>query len=233
MFTIYQICRYLNCMHNFNHIRGFLASSWQSYVIKPTFHVTIFTLYNVCLVLWGVSWVPWGVILSTVGSYLEYRGELSWVPWGISWCTWGISWCTWGDIMMHVGDIMSTVRGKIFTIVTSVDPSGTLWSVIHVWDPPLKQLLLQQQIHWHHVGLRMGAIWKVFLGSFLSIVTAADLSGIIWDPLVQVFSGSFHTVITTADFAGIVWSSIWDPLGHWLSARKNLRKRAKDNDHCF
>ena len=61
-----------------------------------------------------------------------------------------------------------------------MDPSGTVWSIISVWDPPLKQLPSQQQIHWHYVGLRMGPIWKVFLGSFLSIVTAADLLGIIW-----------------------------------------------------
>ena len=41
--------------------------------------------------------------------------------------------------MMHVGDIMSTARG-IFTIVTLMDHLSTVWSVIHVWDPPLKQL---------------------------------------------------------------------------------------------
>ena len=44
------------------------------------------------------------------------------------------------DIMMHVGGYYEYRGGKIFTIVTPVDPSGTAWSVIHVWDPPLKQL---------------------------------------------------------------------------------------------
>ena len=73
-----------------------------------------------------------GVILSTVGGYHDARGG-------------------WGDIL-------STVRGKTFTIITPMDPSGTIWSLIHVWDPPLKQLPSQQQIHWHYVGLRMGPI---------------------------------------------------------------------------
>ena len=36
-----------------------------------------------------------------------------------------------------------------FTIVTPMD---------HVWDPPLKQLPSQQQIHWHYVGLPLGPI---------------------------------------------------------------------------
>ena len=74
-----------------------------------------------------------GDTLSTVGGYLEYRGELSTVGnilstvggmyhdtcGGISWVLWGvfsivgdIIFCylsTVGDIMIHVGDIMSTV----------------------------------------------------------------------------------------------------------------------------
>ena len=73
---------------------------------------------------------------------------------------------TMGDIMMHVGgyyeyrEAFSTVGGGggIFTIVTPMDPSGIVWSVIHVWDPPLKQLPSQQQIHWHYAGLCMGPI---------------------------------------------------------------------------
>ena len=82
--------------------------------------------------------------MSTVGGYLEYR--------------WGISLYTWGDIMMHFGGYYEYRGGEVFTIVTPVDPSGTVWGVIHVWDPPLKQLPSQQQIHRHYVGLRMGPI---------------------------------------------------------------------------
>ena len=95
------------------------------------------------------------------------------------------------DIMLHVGgyhdarggyyEYRGGVQyrgGRIFTIVTPMDPLGTVWSATYVWDPPLKQLPSQQQIKWHYVWLRMGPIYKVFLGSFLSVVTA-DLSGII------------------------------------------------------
>ena len=63
--------------------------------------------------------------------------------------------------MSTVGDIMSTMGsvqysgGKIFTIVTSMDPLSTVWSVIHVWDLPLKQLPSQRQIHWYYVRLHM------------------------------------------------------------------------------
>ena len=102
--------------------------------MKPTFHFTVFTLY--------VSSVPWGYH-EYCGGYLEYRR----------------------DIMMQMGGYYEycvgafiTVGEKIFTIVTPMDPSGTVSSVIHVWDPPLKQLPSQQQIHWYYVRLRMGPI---------------------------------------------------------------------------
>ena len=121
MFTRYQICRYLNCMHNLIIYVGFSLR-----VDRVVSQSLLFTLqFSPCI----MCSVPWGVILSTVGG-----------------------------IMMHVGDNMSTVGGKIFTIVTPTDPSGTVWSVIHVWDPPLKQLPSQQQIHWHYLGLRMEPI---------------------------------------------------------------------------
>ena len=121
----------------------------------------------------------------------------------------GVNLSTVGDIMMHVGDEYSGGGGGgNLTIVTPMDHLGTVWSVIRVWNPPLKQSQSQQQIRWHYVGFIWDPFKRCFWGSFLSIVTAAGLSGIIWDPFVQVFSGSFHTVITTADLVGIVWSSI-------------------------
>ena len=64
-----------------------------------------------------------------------------------------------GDIMMHVGGYYEYRGGeKSSFIVTPMDPSGTVWSVIHVWDPPLKQLSSQQQIHWPCVGFPMRPI---------------------------------------------------------------------------
>ena len=75
---------------------------------------------------------------------------------------------TVGDIMMHVGyhdacggyyEYRGGQGGRgMFTIITPMDHLGTVWSVIHVWDPPLKQLPSQQQIHWHYVGLHMAPI---------------------------------------------------------------------------
>ena len=58
-----------------------------------------------------------------MGSYPEYRGG-------------GVILNTVGDIMMQVGDIMSTVggvqyQGGIFNIVTPMDPSDTIWRVMH------------------------------------------------------------------------------------------------------
>ena len=51
-------------------------------------------------------------------------------------------------------------RGGCSVLVTLMDHLGTVWSIIHVWDPPLKQLPSQQQIHWHYLGLRMGHPFK-------------------------------------------------------------------------
>ena len=69
--------------------------------------------------------------------------------------------------MMHVGEYHDARggyyeyrgEGGIVTIVTPMDHLGTVWSIIHVWDPPLKQLPSQQQIRWHYVGLRMRPIY--------------------------------------------------------------------------
>ena len=70
--------------------------------------------------------------MSTVGGYLEYLGG--------------------------GGGYYEYRAGGNLRYRYSNGPPGTVWSVIHVWDPPLKQLASQQQIHWHYVGLRMGPI---------------------------------------------------------------------------
>ena len=75
------------------------------------------TLYNVCL-------VPWGV-LSTAG-YHEYRGGISWVPWG-----WSVPWVdilsAMGDTLMHVGRY-NEYRG-------GVQYRGGIQSLV-IWVPP-------------------------------------------------------------------------------------------------
>ena len=70
---------------------------------------------------------------------------------------------TMGDIMMHVERYYEYCRGVQYHggnlhYRHSMDRLGTVWSIIHVWDLPLKQLPSQQQIHWHYVRLRMGPI---------------------------------------------------------------------------
>ena len=59
------------------------------------------------------------------------------------------------------------------------------------------------------------------MGSFLSIVTAADLSGIIGGHLYKRFRAA-SSVITTANLAGIVWSSIRDLLGQMFGVASTL-----------
>ena len=69
----------------------------------PLGHFTLVTLYNVCVVPWGV-FSTGGDIMSTMGGYLEYRGGCS-VPWGDILSTMGV--------FSTVGDIMSTVGGYL------------------------------------------------------------------------------------------------------------------------
>ena len=152
------------------------------------------------------------------GGYFEYR-------WRISWCTWGILWVSWG--------LFSTVGGKIFTVITPVYPSGTVWSVIHLWDPPLKQLLSRQQIDWHYVELRIGPILKGVFGQLpIYLHCSRPLGHHMGPTCTSVFGqlpqrhhysrpcgyrvelhmrpawtsvwGSFHTIVTRSDPSGIM-----------------------------
>ena len=182
-------------------MRVFFASSWQSCVMKPTFHFTI------CM------------CVQYHGGYHEYRGGISWVR--------GLSWVLWGYHDARGG--YHEYRGGC-----SVPCGETSWLSSLQWTPraPYGASYMYKTHHlnnYHHnsrsIGTMWGFVWDPFKSCFWatsSIVTAADLSGIIWDPLVQVFSGRFHTVITTADLAGIMWSSIWDPHGQVFGVASTL-----------
>ena len=123
MFTRYQICRYLNCMHKL--------------------------IIYVCFSLRVDRFVSWSLLFTLRFSpcilCVQYRGDIM---------------ITVGDIMMHMGDIMMHVGILWVPWGCSLPWEGgggesslsslqwTTWALIHVWDPPLKQLPSQQQIHW-------------------------------------------------------------------------------------
>ena len=132
-----------------------------------------------------------------------------------------------GDIMMHVRDIMSTVGvfstvgGGIFTIVTPMDHLGTVWSIIHVWDPPLKQLPSQKQIHLKDVfgqlplyrhcsrplGYHIGPTCTSVFGKLSHCHHYSRPCGycveLYMRPAWTGVWGSFHTIVTGSDPSGI------------------------------
>ena len=73
------------------------------------------------------------------GSYLEYRGEYHDARGGYHDAR--------GGYHENHGGVQYR-GGKIFTIVTPMNPSGTVWNVVHVWDPPL--------------GIMWGFVWEPF-----------------------------------------------------------------------
>ena len=158
------------------------------------------------------------------GGYLEYRRE--------------ISWCTLGG-GGGGGDIMSTVGEKIFTIVTPMDPSSIVWSVIHVWDPPL---------NYHQNSKFIGIMWSFVWDPFkMCFWAASSLSSLqqtsrvsygthlykylraastllslqqtlrssIWDPLGQMF-GVASTLLSLNQTPRVSWGCIWDPPKNFL-----------------
>ena len=88
--------------------------------MSSIYRPTIFTVYNVCAVPWGVLSTVGGVqyrgdIMSTVGRYLEYRGGYLEYRGGVQYRGGYHDKCG-GDleyrgVLSTVGDIMSTVGG--------------------------------------------------------------------------------------------------------------------------
>ena len=105
-----------------------------------------------------------------------------------------------GDIMIHAGGyhdarggIMSTVG--LFSTVRGAGESS-LSSLQWITWAPYGASYMYGNYHLNNyrhssksIGIMWDFVWDTFKRSFWaasSIVTAADLSGIIWDPLVQV-----------------------------------------------
>ena len=138
-----------------------------------------------------------GDIMSTVGDYLEYRGGMDMIM-------------HVEDIMSTMGGVQYRGGRGNFSLLSLQWTPRTPYGASYMYET---HHLNNYHHNSKSIGIIWGFVWDPFKRCFGQLPLYRHCSrsrGCHIGPtvLVQVLSGSFHTVVTTADLAGIVWSSI-------------------------
>ena len=188
MFTRYQICRYLNCMHNLIIYVGFSL---------PVDRVVSWSL------LFTLQFPPCIMCVQYCGEYHDTRGGILWIPWGEKSSLSSLQWTPWalyGASYMY-GTHLNNHHHNSKSI-------GIMWGF--VWDPFKRcfgQLLLCRHCN-RPLGYHMGPTCTSVFGQLPHRHRYSRPCGYCVELHMRSARtsvwGSFHTIVTRSDPSGIM-----------------------------